>query len=366
MQKTPRFTNTSQNQFISALRERVDEYFKANDIKKGANYQMILRSIFVLSLEVSCYCLLLFGGFSIEVNYLLWALLGVSTSLVCINIGHDAIHGSYSRKKWINSLLSHSFNFNGASAYMWTKMHNTAHHTYTNIDGLDEDIESVPFIRLSPTKDLKKVHKYQHIYSLFFYGLATLSWVLAKDYIKFFKNEVGNVDGSKHPRKEYFYLFFYKMIYYAVFIVTPFIILDYSWVHILLGILVMHYFEGFYLAIVFMLAHAVEITHFPVPNEEGNIENSWLVHQLYTTANFSRKSRMASFLTGGLNMQVEHHLFPNVCSIHYRRLSYIVKDTCKEYGYPYLEEKTFGHAVLSHIRFLKNIGRQENYQPSVA
>ncbi len=131
----------------------------------------------------------------------------------------------------------------------------------------------------------------------------------------------------------------------------------------ILSFLLMHFCAGFVLGIIFMLAHIVETTHFPTPDDSGSLENSWAVHQLYTTSNFARKSRLAGFITGGLNMQVEHHLFPNICSIHYRHLAPIVKKTAHEYGIPYLEEPSFWSALGSHVRFLKKIGRTENYVP---
>ncbi len=356
--KPPRFDNNEQREFFKILNVRVNNYFKDNNISKNANTKMVLKSLFHATLWIGSYCMLIFGGFSVEINYLLWAILGFSIAMVSVNIAHDAIHGAYSKHKWINDLLSHTFNFNGASAYMWTKMHNQAHHTYTNIDGHDEDIAPVPIVRLSSEAPLWSIHRYQHIYSFALYCLSTLSWVLMKDYKKFFANEVGNYTGAKHPKKEYFLLFFYKFINYTLFIAIPLIMLPHGYLNTILGFLLMHAVSGFFLAVIFMLAHVVEEAHFFLPNEEGSMENSWAVHQLYTTANFSEKSQFMAFITGGLNQQVEHHLFPNICSIHYPALSSIVKETAEEYGHPYLTAN-FPTAVASHVRFLKKMGSEE-------
>ncbi len=362
-----KFSNKGQTDFVRTLRKRVDSYFKENKISKGANTIMVLRTFFCLALWIGNYIYLVSGNVpTIGLYYLLWAIQGVGMVWGAINIGHDAIHGAYSTNKFINGLLSHTFNLNGASAYMWTKMHNAAHHTYTNVEGYDEDIQSLPIIRMSPETDLKPIHRFQHFYAPFFYGLATISWVFIKDYVKFFKNEVGNYNGQKHPTKEYFYLFFYKAIYYVLFIVLPFIFIPIPWTHILLGYLTMNAVAGFYLAMVFMLAHVVEETHFPMPNQEGTIENSWAVHQLYTTANFASRSRFMNFMTGGLNCQVEHHLFPNICSIHYRKLAPIVEATAKEFKVPYYDNPTFTYAFGSHLRFLKKIGINKDYVPYTA
>lgn len=362
MAKSLKFNQNNQ-EFYQTLRKRVDNYFVEKNISKHANTAMAIKTAFFLTVEIGLWFLVIFGGFSIGINYALWALLGFAFAFTSLNVGHDAIHGAYSNKKWVNTLFGHTFNFHGASAYMWTKMHNTAHHTYTNVDGYDEDIEAVPILRMSPAKKLMKVHKFQYIYSFFFYGLATISWLLFKDYIKFFKNDVGNFNNTKHEAKEYFYLFFYKAICYTLYFIMPFIFIDMPWQHILGGMLVMHFCAGFTIAIIFMLAHVVEETHFPIPDDNGSLENSFAVHQLYTTANFARNSKLAGFLTGGLNFQVEHHLFPHICHIHYPEIAKILIETAKEYQLPYFESKTFMDAIRSHIRFLHKMGRVEKYVP---
>lgn len=357
MQSLPKFASHKQKDFFQTLHIRVNQYFEENKLSRHANGAMVLKTIFHLTGWIGSYLLLLFGHFDPAINYLLWALAGFFMVQVSVNIGHDAIHGAYSGKKWVNGLLSHTFNLNGASAYMWNKMHNQAHHTYTNIEGFDEDISPIPVIRLTTQAKLNKFNRFQHIYAFFFYTLATISWVFIKDYVKFFKNEVGNYNGAPHPRKEYFYLFFYKILNYTLFLVLPLLLIPQFWGHTLGGFLLMHAVAGFFLAIIFMLAHVVEETHFPIPDQTGRMENSWAVHQLYTTANFSGNSPIAAFLTGGLNQQVEHHLFPNVCSIHYPALGKIVKETAREFNHPYFE-LSFPEALSSHVRFLKRLGRE--------
>ena len=367
MHKQIKFNHSDNKEFIKVLRTRVNEYFTKNNKTKHANTAMVLRTLFCLTLWIGSYLLLMLGDFSVGMNFAIWGMMGFSMVWATINIGHDAIHGAYSNKKWVNSLLSHTFNLNGASAYMWSRMHNVAHHTYTNVHGFDEDIESVPILRLSPETNRKSYHRYQHIYSFLLYGMATFSWVFIKDYVKFFKNDVANPGGDyKHPKKEYFYLFFYKAIYYTLYIALPIIMLDQAWWITLLGFFTMHYIAGLYLAIVFMLAHIVEHTHFPMPDNQGSIENSWAVHQLYTTANFASRSLLVGFLTGGLNTQVEHHLFSSICSIHYRHISPIVEQTAKEFNVPYINYDHFSTAVQSHIRFLKTIGSKDEYNPKPA
>ncbi len=357
MQKLPTFSNQREKEFVQSLKRNVNAYFQENNLSRHANAAMIFKTVFHLSFWIGSYFLLILGDFPLGAQYLLWAMLGFFLAMVTVNIGHDAIHGAYSGNKWVNKILAHTFNLNGASAYMWNKMHNMAHHSFTNVDGLDEDIDPFPALRVCPTKDKLNIHRYQHVYAFFLYGLATFSWVFVKDYKKFFKNEVGNFKNEKHPPIQYFYLFFYKILNYTIFIVLPFVLIDQPWYHVLLGYLLMHYVGGMTLAIIFMLAHAVEGVHFLNPGDNGKMEHSWTAHQLYTTANFARRSRLAGFLTGGLNLQVEHHLFPTVCSIHYRAISQIVKETAQKFDQPYIEY-SFPEAVRSHYRFLKKMGER--------
>lgn len=363
MQRPPKFKPTNQTEFGKVLRQRVQAYFKDQGKQTTANTAMYFKTLFYLSFWIGSYLTLMLAGISFPWSLLVWAVLGLSFALVAVNIGHDAIHGAYTKNKVIQHLLEHTFNFNGASAYMWKLMHNTAHHNYTNIHGFDEDISPIPVIRLSPHAELKPVHKYQQWYSFFFYGLATISWVFIKDYVKFFKNEVGNYSGKPHPKKQLFLLFLYKSICYVLYLVLPMLIIQQPWYQILLGFVIMHFVSGFYLAIIFMLAHAIEEVNFPLPNQNNDVRNDWATHQMYTCANFASESRLAGFLTGGLNQQIEHHLFPNICSIHYRPLARIVRETAHEFGLPYYELPSFSNAMGSHVRFLRRMGKEE---PAVA
>ncbi|MFY0601010.1 MAG: acyl-CoA desaturase [Cyclobacteriaceae bacterium] len=360
----PKFKPTVKSEFSRILRERVNSYFKDGNISTHANGEMVVKSILLTISWFGVYYFLIFGNLPLAYTFPLWGLLGAIIALVCVNIGHDAIHGAYTKKKWLKNILCHTFNINGASAYMWKISHNHAHHTYTNVHGHDEDITPGDFFRISPETPLLKIHKYQHIYAFFSYTLATLSWVFAKDYVQFFQNKINNYDQNRHSVKEYFLLFFYKILNYSIYLVIPIMVMPFSWTNVVGGYLIMHAVSGFYLAIIFMLAHAVEEVHFPLPDEEGVIEDDWIIHQMHTTANFATRSWLAGFLTGGLNTQIEHHLFANICSIHYRPLSKIIKDTCEEYGMPYYDIPTFGAAIASHWRFLKKMGESKDYKPT--
>lgn len=352
-----KFTNTQRSLFFATVRKRVDAYFADNDLSPNANWAMWVKAGFFLTGYVLLYALILsnqFGG---------WAMLGLALLLgafgafIGFNVAHDAVHGAFSPHNWVNRLLGYSFYLLGASPYVWRIMHNVVHHTYTNIPGHDEDIDVAPgLIRLDPADESHPWQRYQHLYAFPLYGLTSLSWVFRKDFLKLFKEKIGQCDNSTHARHEYVKLFATKLAYYVLFLVLPMFVLDLAWWQVLLGFLAMHVVEGLVLGLVFQLAHVVEGTSFPMPAPSGNIEEAWAVHQLRTTANFAPCSGVAAFFCGGLNRQIEHHLFPKVCHIHYPAITAIVRRTAHEHNLPYLESATFFSALLSHYRFLKRMG----------
>lgn len=358
MARKIKFTNTNKSTFYTTVRKRVDAYFIANNTTSYANPAMWFKVFFFLTGLTGIYLLLLLGNFSAPVMLLLAIMLGVFGAFVGFNVCHDAIHKALSPYPAVNKIFSFIFNLLGASPYVWNITHNIVHHTYTNIAGHDEDIDVAPgLIRFSNSETVNRVQQYQHFYAFALYSLAMLSWVFRKDYKKFFQKKVGEHVLS-HPKIEYFNLFFYKAIYYFLFIVLPLLVMNITWWQFIIGFLLMQFAQGLVLGLVFQLAHVVESTEFPMPNEEGNIEEAWAAHQLQTTANFAVNSTLAAFLCGGLNRQVEHHLFPKICHIHYPAISKIVKATAAEYDLPYNECITFSDALKSHYKMLKKLGKE--------
>jgi len=369
MKHSLKFVDPGESRFLPTLKARVENYFKNGRLSRHANKFMIFKTILFISLMVLFYTLIITGILPLFAQLLLAILLGMTMAFVGFNVCHDALHGAYSSNKKVNYGLGFIFNIIGANAYVWNLTHNIVHHSYTNIVGHDEDIEIAPgLIRVSETDKLNKFQRYQHIYAFFLYGLTTLSWFFRKDYLKFFQKNIGKSHTNRHPKIEYFNLFFYKIIYYSVFIVIPLLVMNLTWWQFLIGFLAMNFAEGMVLGLVFQLAHVVEDTEIKHPNEANNMEEAWAVHQMRTTANFASKSKLASFFCGGLNLQVEHHLFPRICHIHYRKISEIVKETAVEFNLPYNENKSFFSALKSHYFFLKKLGRpiEESYKLQAA
>lgn len=350
------FNNKISREFSKTVKQRVDNYFEVNQLSRHANFQMVLKTILLLLLYFGSYALIMSGQLSLNAMWFLTFLMGIGMAGIGFSVSHDALHGAYSSNPHVNRVLGFTFDLMGANGYIWKITHNIIHHTYTNIHGHDEDLEVAEFIRLSPHSEFKPIHRIQHILAFFAYSLATFFWVFIKDYRNFLKSNIGPYNSKKHPLSEWIILFVSKGIYYTYLLVLPFLLLDITWYHLLLGFVTLHITAGLILGIIFQLAHVVEETDHPTPNEDNMIDEHWMIHEMVTTNNFARKNKLLCWYVGGLNFQIEHHLFPKVCSIHYPAISHIVEKTANEFGIPYNQHETFFEAVASHYRTLKKFG----------
>jgi len=351
--------DTNKSEFAKVLRKRVNQYFKEKKISKHSNFNMVTKTVFMMSLYLIPYSFVVSGFIdSYWLNLVLWATMGLGMAGIGMSVMHDANHGSYSKSKRLNNFIGQVITLIGGNAINWKLQHNVLHHTYTNISGMDEDLESDPLMRFSPDQDVKRFHKFQHVYAWFLYGLMTISWSIDKDFSQLFRYKKKGLLKLQNVKfnNALITLILTKVMYYAYAFVLPMIFAPTWWIA-LVGYLIMHFVAGFVLAIVFQCAHVIEKTDYPKPLETGNMETDFFVHQLTTTANFGSRSRFFSWFVGGLNFQVEHHLFPNICHIHYKKLSPIVKKTALEFGYPYHSFATFFEALRCHTRHLKQLGK---------
>jgi linoleoyl-CoA desaturase len=365
--KSIKFDNKKIADFFPTIRKRVDHYFKVNNISRFANGQMVFKTVFIFSIYLITYFLIISNvvvAWPI-VLLILAGIHGLFTAFIGLNISHDAIHGAYSSNSKVNKIIGASMNLIGGSDYVWKVKHNIVHHTYTNIHEHDHDLELSALIRLNPEQKKWWIHQFQHIYVFLLYPLGTLTWVFVKDFINFSKQKFGYYDNSKHPKGELLRLIGFKSLYYTVFLIVPLLVISLPWYWILAGFIFVHFVEGLTLALVFQLAHLVEEAQFPEPDEEDKIHENWAAHQMYTTANFARKNPLVRFFCGGLNFQIEHHLFPKICHIHYNNIAPIVKETAEEFGLPYNEHETVSGALKSHVRLLKKLGRADEIQQDV-
>jgi len=350
------FTGRAPGDFARELKTRVDKYFSARHLSPHANWQMIAKTFALLALTFVPYGLILSNRLGPWSMLALCFVMGLGMAGVGFAVSHDALHGAYSANPKVNRIIGMSFDLMGASGYMWRITHNVIHHTYTNIHGVDEDLEVSPLVRLSSGAEHRPIHRYQHLYAWFLYSLSTLFWVWVKDYKYFLAQDIGPYKNKKHPSGEIALLAASKVVHYGWTIVIPLLVVNVAWWQFLIGYLAMHLTAGLILGVVFQLAHVVEGPAQVNLKPDGSVEAAWMVHQFATTANFATDNRLLTAYVGGLNYQVEHHLFPRVCSVHYPAITGLVREVTAKYGVPYYVQPTLWSAVRSHYRTLKRLG----------
>ena len=339
--------------FHAEVKRRVDGWFTESGVSKNANPLMWFKSVFWIGGSLACWAVVVTGVLPFPVSLVASAVLGFFIAAIGFNVGHDAIHGSYSANQRVNNALSWSYDLIGANARNWAHGHNVVHHTWTNVPGVDGDIEAGPALRFHPHEPHRWYHRYQHFYAWLMYMGFTLRWVFLGDFVLIQKPHPNT--GALEPLSGYVKLVIGKVAHFGLLLVIPMIVLP--WWQGLLGFIVMHMVGGLTLAVVFQLAHLVEGPEFPTPDADGNLERRWAVHQLLTTANFSGGNPVVSWIVGGLDYQIEHHLFPAICHIHYPKISPIVEQTAREFGLPYHRHDTVAKAVSSHFRLLRQLSQ---------
>lgn len=352
-----KFSPDSPDSFYQDLRRNVADYFKQQELSVYANRQMVVKTISFLLLFFFTYWFILFSSAPGYLKWLACLLHGASIAGIGFNIAHDAAHGAYSRSKWINRLLTCSMDLMGSNSYMWDIKHNKAHHIYTNIDSFDEDIRGSKLLRLSPHAPWYAVNRYQHTYAWFLYLLLYFFIVWFYNFQQFRAHSFGPFTGLRHPAREWLRLAGWKLFYLFYAVLVPLFVLKIPPLQFLAGYFTVCAAAGFLLGLIFYLAHCVENANvFPLP-ENDRIPRDWAAHQLYTTSNFAPGNRLLTWFCGGLNFQVEHHLFPGICSIHYKAISPIIRQTAEAHQLPYLQYHRFSDAVQAHYQMLKQLSQ---------
>lgn len=348
------FNNNGQV-FFASLKQSVEQYFTDNHLKKTGNWKLYIKAIILLPLALSMYLFLLLGTFTALGGVLFSSLLGLVLVSIAFNVMHDACHGSYSRRKWMNEIMGLTLNALGGNAFLWKIKHNIIHHTYTNVDGVDHDIANGPLLRLCPTQKRIGLHRLQFIYMFLLYAISTIAWVLIFDFAKYFSRKIHTTAINKIETKEHIIFWVSKLLYVSFYILLP--IYAVGWSSWLIGFLTLHLTLGLVLTIVFQLAHVVEKTAFEEAGDAPKIIGSeWAIHEIRTTANFAPGNKIVSWFVGGLNYQIEHHLFPRISHIHYAAISKIVQQQCKQFNLSYNSYITTRAAIASHVRMMKQLG----------
>jgi linoleoyl-CoA desaturase len=353
---------TKRDDFSKELTKRVNDYLKSTKKDKSGSWQIFMKAPILFAFYFTPFILFLTGvlGSSLGSTLLVGAWMGLGMAFIGLSIMHDAVHGAFSKYNWLNKLMGYSLEMLGGSSLTWKIQHNVLHHSFTNVEGMDEDISGPPFLRFSPNGPKRGIHRFQVFYAWFFYGMMTMLWVTAKDYMQLVRYNKMNLLGAQNTtlKRELIRLTVSKIIYITVMIIVPLLVTDVIWWHWVLGFLLLHFVCGVVLAFVFQSAHVVPETEFYTSETHDvvNPTNSWAKHQLATTANFENWNKVLTWFVGGLNHQIEHHLFPEISHIHYPKIAKIVKKTAQEYGCDYNYHRTFVGAIFSHLRLLHRLG----------
>lgn len=352
---TQRLKFAGSNGFQVELRRRVEEFFRRSGRRQRDCWQMYLKTAILLTAFAASYALLVFVAATWWQALPLAIFLGLATAAIGFNIQHDGKHQAYSNHPWINKAMAMTMDLIGGSSYIWHWKHNIFHHTYVNITGHDTDIDLGILGRLTPHQKRYWFHRWQHFYLWPFYGWLAISWQLAGDFYNFITGRIGGLRFPRPKGKDLAIFLSGKAIFFSLAFGIPLLFHPF-WVAMLFyGIVEL--VLGMTLSIVFQLAHAVEEADFPLPKpDSGRIENDWAIHQVETTVDFSRRSRVAAWLLGGLNFQIEHHLFPRICHVNYPAISKMVEETCREFGVRYREHSSFWAGLVSHFRWLRRMG----------
>lgn len=361
-----RFAPRGKDSFFETVVEKVNQYFESQHISPYANTTMWIKTIVMLLLYFVPYILMVIGVGSGKLWLFLgfWGLMGIGMIGIGTSIMHDANHGTYSPNKKVNNFIGHILEIIGGYTVTWKIQHNVLHHTYTNIAGLDEDIESVILLRLSPRQPWHWFHKYQYLYAWLFYMMMTLFWMTAKDYLQVvrYKQHDLLIKQKVSLKRAILRITLYKIFYYSYIIALPILFSGLYWYWIITGFLLMHFVAGFSLACIFQPSHIMGTSPFAMPlnnNGKRRMEDSWAVHEVLNTSDFAPSSKIFSWFIGGLNYQIEHHLFTSVCHVHYPKIAPIVKSATANFGIPYHVQPTFLKALLEHAKMLKKLGKEK-------
>jgi linoleoyl-CoA desaturase len=352
------FKKEESRDFLTVLRERVNLYFSDSKISPKANRSMIFKTLSMIGLMALTYTALLSGFGGAWGLFGFYILLGYFTSTSTMGVAHDALHGAYLNHPTTNRMLGLLMDVTGASSFYWKKEHTIDHHSFTNIADHDADLDVPDILRLCPKATHRPIHRFQHWYAPFLYSLNLLNWAYSSDSKRILRVLKDRESSPGKPSKmEVFLMIAFKFVHLSIFLAVPMMVLSFPWWQITLGYITFMAAMGLNVTTIFQLAHIVENVAFPLPDEDGKMENSFAKHQLTTTSNFAMNSKIVRFLVGGLNFQVEHHLLPHVCHIHLHKIAPIVQETAKEFGFPYHSTKSFGSAIKSHFKTLKKLGR---------
>ena len=342
--------------FPKVLRRRIDDFFSDGNISPKADRTMWVKIAVGLAVLAGCWIALYVlkpDSWRFVGLYLLNAL---AQTFLLLNIAHDSNHNAISSVRAVNKVLNYVFDVCGINSYMWRILHHRGHHSCINLYGEDDALTGRSVLRFTPHEPRVRLHRFQHIYALFFYALFSLDYVFLRDFGCFFFPSHEYLKQKKHSAREYIILFAGKGFYLTYMLILPVVLLGKSPLLVLLAFVLAHLIIGLTVSLVFQTTHTVDSTYFPSDRSEFD---NWIYHIFATTADYATTNPLVGWLAGGLNHHIVHHLCPYVCHTHYAPLTRIVKETAEEYGVPYRQHPTMMQAIKHHLILLKQLGNED-------
>ncbi len=342
--------------FAHDTRREVDRYLAGRGVRAAGRRRLYVKAVAAYGLTLGSWSILILGSPGLVLGIACFAGLVGGILLVGFCVMHDANHGASFRSRRLNHLLGWTADVTlGISSYAWRVKHNVAHHTYTNVDGYDADITQTPLARLTPVQRARPWYRFQHLYIWALYSLMVLRWQTAGDLAAFRRGSIGH-NALRFPRGwDLAGLLAGKTLFVGWAIVAP--LLVYPWWLALAGYAALSMIIGVVTATTFQLAHCAEEADFAAPDRIAAERPPWAIHEVEATVDFCPRNRVLTWFLGGLNYQIEHHLFPRIPHTHYPRIAEIIRRNCALHGVRYTCQPTLRAALRSHHRHLRALGR---------
>ncbi|MBP6884878.1 MAG: acyl-CoA desaturase [Candidatus Pacebacteria bacterium] len=382
--------------FIEPSDERTQTFLTAvADLPKGLPYSgkggpLMIGKTTILFIWAALSYYFALKSYALWENWwitgLAFAHFGIALAFLTINVGHDAGHDAYSEKPWVNWVCGFMMSLTGGNIFSWRTQHGL-HHKHTNIENADPDISYGGLLRILSSEKWRPIHKYQYIYVWFLYLGAGLQIIWVSDFLLFCTGKIRTV-AVEIPTREYFIYIAWKIIHVLLFYVIPSLVLQ-EWLYTVIMYFCMVTAAGYLMAILFQMAHVVDMTQFVLVVDPGKkndlthieqlaheananevvvivasseseveIKNAWIIHEILTTADISPENKVMAWFFGGLTMQIEHHLFPHICHLYYGRIQKNLARLCQAYEIPYYVCSSFVDGIRRHARKLKMMGRK--------
>ena len=345
----------SVSSFPKVLRRRLDQFLVDENISPKADAMMWTKIAVGLAVLAGSWAAIYALKPDSWKFFALYLLVGLAQTFLLLNIAHDSNHNAISSVPFVNKLLNYAFDVCGINSYMWRILHHRGHHSCINLHGEDDALAGRGIFRFTPHEPRIPLHRFQHVYALFFYAMFSLHYVFVKDFEAFFFPTLGYLKRTRHPAREYAILFAGKAFYLTYMLVLPVVLLGKSPLLVAGAFLLVHLFVGLSVTLVFQTTHTIDGSYFPADRSEFD---NGVYHIFATTADYATANPLVGWLVGGLNHHIAHHLCPFVCHTHYAPLTQILKETAEEFGVPYRQHPTMIGAIKHHLILLKQLGNE--------